>query len=73
MAFLSNEMTNVMKNLDSDELDELEECLGCETGVDYIGAHLDECGKYNKFCCTRAAETERNMLNNKKLKPSFQV
>ena len=70
MAFLSNEMTNVMKNFDTYEL---EECLGCETGVDYIGAHIDECGKYNKFCCTRAAETERNMLNNKKLKPSFQV
>ena len=42
---------------------ELEECLGCETGVDYIGAHLDECGKYNIYCCTRAAETERNILN----------
>lgn len=64
MAFLNNEMMNVMKNLDSDS-DELDEwCLGCETGVDYIGAHLDKSGKYNKFCCTREAELERNMLNN---------
>jgi hypothetical protein len=70
MAFVSAEMTNVIKDFDTYEFDE---CLGCETGVDYIGAHLDECGKYNKFCCTRAAEAERTNLNNQKLKPTLQV
>ena len=29
-----------------------------------IPVALDKSGKYNKFCCTRQAELERNMLNN---------
>jgi len=60
MAFISDEMTDMVKKFD---LEESDECIGCETGVDYVGSHLNECGRYNKFCCTREAEKEREMLD----------
>ena len=53
-------MTDMVKKFD---LEESDECIGCETGVDYVGSHLNECGRYNKFCCTREAEKERKMLD----------
>ena len=61
MAFISTEMENMLKKMDLDEEDE-EYCLGCETGVDYIGAHLDRSGKYHKECCTFQAEKSRREL-----------
>ena len=63
MAFINNEMTIMMKEYDTDECLECDECIGCETGVDYIGAHLNENGNYNKFCCTSEADAERKILN----------
>ena len=62
MAFITTQQNMMLKTIDSDEDDEEYECLGCETGVDYVGAHLNKNGRYNKDCCTREAEKERNML-----------
>jgi len=64
MAFISAQENMMLKTIESDESDEEYECIGCETGVDYMGAHLNKHGRYNKDCCTREAEKERNMLRN---------
>ena len=66
MAFISTEMNTMLKTIevdnDDDDDDSDEECIGCETGVDYLGAHLNQHGRYNNSCCTREAEKERNIL-----------
>ena len=62
MAFITAEMNTLLKTIDDDDDDDNEECIGCETGVDYIGAHLNQHGIYNKYCCTREAEKERTIL-----------
>jgi len=61
MAFISTEMNIILKTIDVNDDDE---CLGCETGVEYIGAHLNETGRYHKHCCTREASQERKLLSN---------
>ena len=61
MAFISTEMNTMLKTIEVDDDDD-EECIGCETGVDYMGAHLNQHGRYNKSCCTREAEKERTIL-----------
>ena len=58
MAFISTEEEyNLEAEIEDD--DYLDECLGCETGVDYMGAHLGKDGLYHPFCCTNEAEIER--------------
>ena len=56
MAFIS---TREEETLVIEDKYYLEECVGCETGVDYMGAHMGNDGFYHKFCCTREAEIER--------------
>jgi len=56
MAFLTQEIEYDMKAV---EMDYQDECIGCETGVDFMGAHQLDCGRYYPNCCTRAAELER--------------
>lgn len=36
-----------------------DECLGCETGCDYDGAHRDDTGNYHPACGTKAAQLEQ--------------
>ena len=59
MAFISVEEAQTLE-IEDDYY--LEECLGCESGVDYMGPHLGKDGLYHPFCCTRAAEIERMEL-----------
>jgi hypothetical protein len=42
MVFISTEMNIILKTIDLND-----ECLECETGVEYIRAHLNETGRYN--------------------------
>jgi hypothetical protein len=41
------------------KMEQLDECIGCETGAECDWAHRGEDGKYFPECCTRAAELER--------------
>ncbi len=41
------------------KMEQLDECIGCETGAECDGAHRGEDGRYHPECCTRAAKNAR--------------
>jgi len=59
MALLTEEMERTQLLIEKLNEYDLDECIGCETGVDYIGAHQTDSGCYHPLCCTREAADER--------------
>ena len=53
------------------KMEQLDECIGCETGADCDLAHRGEDGRYHPECCTRAAEHERMKSKGEREPPAY--
>ena len=53
------------------KMEQLDECIGCETGAECDGAHRGEYWRYHPECCTRAAELERMQSKGEHKPPAY--